>query len=395
MKIGILTTHPIQYHAPLFRDLASREGISLTVYFAHQPTPQEQGVGFGVAFEWDIDLTAGYRHVFLENVSTRPAHGIRGYDTPEIIEIVRKEHFDLFIVHGWNYKSSWQAFRACWETGTKLAIRSDSQLPQEAKCSLRQKLKGLVKKLVYPHFISRFDVCLPYGQRSAEYFRYFGGKKIIVSPHFIDNNWFAQSAGKFRKERDVLRQEWQIPEGAVCFLFCGKFQTKKRPMDVLKAIERGCTRNEEPGAKERPLHLLMVGDGEMRHACEKYARERGLPVTFAGFLNQGKISKAYVAADCLVLPSDSGETWGLVVNEAMACGLPTIVSDACGCVPDLILEGENGYTYPCGDVEALYEKMTIFLDDNCDYMRIQKAALDRVNHSSVKQAADRLLEAAS
>jgi len=101
----------------------------------------------------------------------------------------------------------------------------------------------------------------------------------------------------------------------------------------------------------------MVGDGELRAECEAYAREHRLPVTFAGFLNQGQLPGAYATADCLVLPSDHGETWGLVVNEAMACGLPAITSDRVGCHPDLILPGVTGQTFPCGDVAALAETM--------------------------------------
>ncbi|HPA96824.1 MAG TPA: glycosyltransferase family 4 protein, partial [Thermoanaerobaculia bacterium] len=70
-------------------------------------------------------------------------------------------------------------------------------------------------------------------------------------------------------------------------------------------------------------------------------------------LNQSRIAEAYAAADCLVLPSDRGETWGLVVNEAMVCGLPAVTSDQVGCAPDLIRAGETGWSYPCGDVAAL------------------------------------------
>jgi glycosyltransferase involved in cell wall biosynthesis len=80
-------------------------------------------------------------------------------------------------------------------------------------------------------------------------------------------------------------------------------------------------------------------------------------VTIAGFVNQQELPSWYAAADMLVLPSDSRETWGLVVNEAMAAGLPVVVSDAAGCSPDLVREGENGFTYPCGNVGALVDRL--------------------------------------
>jgi glycosyltransferase involved in cell wall biosynthesis len=101
----------------------------------------------------------------------------------------------------------------------------------------------------------------------------------------------------------------------------------------------------------------VVGDGELRRPCEEAALRSSVPVCFAGFLNQGRMPDAYAAADCLVLPSDCGETWGLVVNEAMACGLPAIVSDQVGCGPDLIREGATGHVFRCGDVDDLSAKM--------------------------------------
>ena len=93
------------------------------------------------------------------------------------------------------------------------------------------------------------------------------------------------------------------------------------------------------------------GDGELRAECEAFVSAHDLPVSFTGFLNQSEIVRAYVAADCLVLPSDAGETWGLVVNEAMACGLPAIVSNQAGCAADLVVPGVTGevFSFGCRD----------------------------------------------
>ncbi|NUQ21433.1 MAG: hypothetical protein HOQ09_10780 [Gemmatimonadaceae bacterium] len=100
-RLGVLVTHPIQYFSPLFRELAARPGIELTVYYAHRPTPEEQGAGFGVAFEWDVDLLSGYDSRFLRNESAEPAgDGFGAYDTPEIATILRDQRFDAFLVMG-------------------------------------------------------------------------------------------------------------------------------------------------------------------------------------------------------------------------------------------------------------------------------------------------------
>lgn len=397
LKMGVLATHPIQYHAPLFRELAGREGVDLSVYFCHKPTPEEQGQGFGVAFEWDVDLLGGYRHEFMSNRARHPTQGFLGYDTPEIGDIIARERFDFFIVHGWNKKACWQAFRACWRNGTPLGVRSDSQLPRPGSSAAShgsgQGLKAAIKDMVYPGFIGRFDYCLPYGQRSSEYFQYFGGKQIVVAPHFVDNEFFSSQAKQAQPHRNEFRNRWQIPQDACCFLFCGKFQAlKKRPLDVLQAFRRLKTTVTEGTL---PVHLLMVGDGEMKRQAEEWSVANGLQVGFPGFLNQHEIVQAYAACDCLVLASADSETWGLVVNEAMACGLPAIVSDACGCVPDLIVEGVTGHSYPCGDIEALTRRMQMIAHQHASSELMSLAIKQHIAGFDARTAADKLIGALS
>ena len=106
------------------------------------------------------------------------------------------------------------------------------------------------------------------------------------------------------------------------------------------------------------VQVVLVGSGELEDALREAATsELEVPVHFAGFKNQSELPQYYVGADLLVLPSDGGETWGLVVNEAMACGLPAVVSDAVGCAPDLIDAGETGEVFPMGDIEALADAL--------------------------------------
>src|SRR5262249_25816342 len=154
----------------------------------------------------------------------------------------------------------------------------------------------------------------------------------------------------------ALRRDWSIGQNARCFLFCGKLVAKKNPMDLLSALQIA----KAAGA---PIHVLIVGEGELMEQARALVERAGLPATFAGFLNQSEIVRAYVVADCLVLPSDSGETWGLVVNEAMACGAPAIVSDQVGCGPDLVLEGVTGGIFPMGNVEALARRLITLSSD--------------------------------
>ena len=117
--------------------------------------------------------------------------------------------------------------------------------------------------------------------------------------------------------------------------------------------------------------------------------------TFAGFLNQTQIADAYAAADVLVLPSDYGETWGLVVNEAMASGLPAIVSDAVGCAPDLVLPGRTGLRHPLGDTAALGRAIARLADDPSVLGAMSREASAHVQGYSIGAAANGIREAAA
>lgn len=349
MRLGVLATHPIQYHAPLFRELAQQ--LDLHVYFAHRQSKAGQAAaGFGVEFDWDVDLLGGYEHDFLTNRSAQPGtDSFGGCDTPEIREIIRREAFDAFLVTGWNTRSFWQAIMACWQTGTPLLIRGDSQL-----ATPRSRGKQLAKALLYRSFIPRFDGYLVVGERAREYYLHYGAdpERMFFVPHFVDNEFFragAEAAQFGRPLRDALGYETDT----TVLLFVGKFIPKKRPLDLVPAAQR-------LRADGHDVRLLYVGSGQLEEDLRAEVAAANVPTHFAGFKNQTELPAYYSAADLLVLPSDGGETWGLVVNEAMACGTPAIVSDAAGCTPDLITEGQTGATFPLGDVSALAEAFKRF-----------------------------------
>lgn len=346
MRLGVLATHPIQYHAPLYRALANE--LDLAVYFAHQQTAAGQAdAGFGVAFEWDVPLLDGYAHTFLTNRAVRPDVGtFSGCHTPEIADIIDRERFDAFLVNGWYNRSYWQAIRACWRTGTPLLVRGDSQLHTP-----RSPAKRLIKEAAYRTFIPRFDGYLVVGQRAREYYLHYGARpeRLHFVPHFVDNAFFAASAERLQAERSALREQHGLgPEGSV-LLFAGKFIPVKRPLDFIRAV--AALAHRMPGVEG-----AMVGEGPLRAEIEAEIERTGAPIQLLGFFNQTEMPKAYTLADALVLSSET-ETWGLVVNEALACGLPAVVSSGVGCAPDLIDAGVTGETYPMGNVEALASAM--------------------------------------
>ncbi|MDQ3820868.1 MAG: glycosyltransferase family 4 protein, partial [Acidobacteriota bacterium] len=384
-RLAIFTTHPIQYQVPWFRALALHSDLDLDVFFGHQATPREQATaGFGVEFDWDIPLLEGYQYRFLNNVAKEPRLSkFAGIDTPEIGNIIEREHYDAWLICGWHFKGAWQAIRACWRTKTPVMVRGDSHLHTP-----RHYLKKVLKRPFYRWFIPKFDACLAVGKWSKEYYLYYGASptRIFLVPHVVDDNYFASESARLLPHRQELRKYWGLEDESVVFLFVGKFIDKKRPMDFVKAIARAAI-------DDGRVVGLMVGDGPLRTQCEEFVRYNNLPIRFAGFLNQSQMIRSYVAADVLVLPSDGGETWGLVVNEAMSCGRPCILSDQVGSGPDMIDLGKAGTIYPMGDTAALAILLTSYAENQLSLKKMSLSAQERARQNSVDVAVRGVMEA--
>jgi glycosyltransferase involved in cell wall biosynthesis len=343
MRLGVLATHPIQYHAPLYRALA-RE-VDLDVFFAHRQTAAGQAAaGFGVAFEWDVPLTDGYRHTFLENRSRRPSTDtFAGTNTPDVAGHIRRGRYDAFLVNGWYTRSLWQAIVACWRTGTPVLVRGDSHLG-----TARSGLRRAAKEVAYRAFVPRFDGYLVVGELARDYLLHYGADPARMDrvPHFVDAEYFRARATA--SDRAATRASFGAGPDETVLLFAGKLLDVKRPSDLIEAAA-------VLRARGRAVRVVVVGSGALEADLRAQASRLGVPAHFAGFRNQSELPAYYAAADLLVLPSE-GETWGLVVNEALACGTPAVVSDRVGCAPDLIVDadaGRTGAVFPFGDPAAL------------------------------------------
>jgi glycosyltransferase involved in cell wall biosynthesis len=383
MKLAVLSTHPIQYHSAWFRALACRPELDVHVYYCHQATPRDQAdAGFGVEFDWDVPLLEGYRYTFLEN---EVSSGDQGEFGGEIKRIVQRREYDAFLVNGWHYRSAWQAIWACWQSKVRVMVRGDSHLHTP-----RSPIKRALKSLSYRCFIPRFDACLAVGEWSREYFLHYGASqsRIFFVPHAIDSRRFQFETERLEPRRLELRKEMHLNENATVFVFSGKFIPKKRPVDFIDAIKTAVRCNPR-------IEGLMVGDGPLRLACEALVQEQSLPIRFTGFLNQSQITEAYMASDALVLPSDGGETWGVVVNEAMACGRPCIVSDKVGCGPDLVIPQETGDIFPLGNIKALANSMLGWAGNPDHIISMGVAAQSRLKNYSIETAVDGVIASLS
>lgn len=381
MKLLVVATHPIQYQAPWFRSIAGRDGFELTVGFAHLPSPEEQGIGFGVPFSWDLPLLEGYRWRRLELVGARPAlDRFFGLRARGLARLLAEESPDAVLIPGWNSYVLVQALRAARRRGLPVLVRSEANDLRSRPFAVRALQRGLLASCAAGLAIGRAN-------RRFLAARGLPADRIFDAPYFVDNDRFGRQADELMPEREKLRSDLGLSSGAFVALFAGKLVGKKRPLDLVEAAARA----RRSGA---PLELLVAGTGPLETAMKTAAAAAGLPLLRAGFLNQSEIARAYVAADLLVLPSDAGETWGLVVNEAMACGRPAIVSDLAGCTEDLIEAEHTGWSYPCGDVAALAGLLGRAASEPGRVAEMGLCARERVvRQYSVERAVDGTLEA--
>ncbi len=376
--LAILTTHPIQYQVPLWQALAQDGTVPFEVwYLSDHGVRPSYDVQFGKSFAWDLDTLAGYPSRFLKtNADSNVARFNQVRLEEPLGQLMKENRVSALWIQGWQVRAYWQAVWQANAARVPVWLRGESNDLQPVPAWKKQ-----ARRILHGRLFSRVKDFLYIGQANRRLYESYGvgEKRLHPAPYSVDNERFAGQAARLAGSRAAIRREWRIPENAICLLFAGKFIPKKQPFDLIAAA---CDpRLQNLG---RPLHLLFVGSGELGarlraatrvvyDAEAKASQGEGAsasvqddnlpPASFAGFLNQTEISRAYVAADCLVLPSDYQETWGLVVNEAMASGLPCLVSDACGCGEDLIAPINPAFRFPLGQPERIADAILALIKD--------------------------------
>jgi glycosyltransferase involved in cell wall biosynthesis len=200
----------------------------------------------------------------------------------------------------------------------------------------------------------------------------------MLTPYVVDNESIAAIAAG--TDRRKIRKEWDVPDDGVVAVFCAKFLARKRPQDALKAFAR---------ANVPDSYLVMVGEGPMGDSLRDEVEQLGIKdrVRFIGLVKYSHLPTVYAASDVLVFPSEH-EPYGLPVNEAMICGIPAIVSDRVGAGFDLVEDGETGFVYPCGDVEALAAILRKILPDRVTLKRMGEASRKRIETWSPRENAE-------
>jgi glycosyltransferase involved in cell wall biosynthesis len=390
-RVLLVCSHPVQYSAPLFRLMAAHPDLEIIVAYCSL-YGAEGGLDpeFGVQVRWDVPLLDGYPWKHIRNRSLRPGLGrFFGLVNPGLWALVRKGGFDVVAVYGYAYLSFCIALLAAMSAHVPIILPTDSvrlQSPRSGwwwkKCVKQPFVRFIYRKVA--------SIVLVPSTATKRFIESLGVRddRVVFSHYSVDNNYFERAAAYV--DRNAVRRNLGIPPESFVILFCAKLVPWKRPQDLLAAFALA----QKTLGTAPPTHLVFAGEGASRSRLEAEARELGVEklVRFLGFVNQSRLPDLYRAADVLVLPSEH-EPWGLVVNEAMVCGLPVVVSDRVGAGLDLVAPGTTGAVYPVGEVEALAGVLCNMIANPVQVKRMGEAAHDRLKKWSYTENLQGFVEA--
>lgn len=383
IKLAIVSTHPVQYYAPVFRGLSSAPQLATRSFYTGSQSADglQHEPEFGTSVRWDIPLLEGYDHEFVANVAARPTidhfFAIR---TPSLVPRILEWQADAVLVYGWNRAAHLAAMVAL---GRRMPVffRGDSTL-----LDAQPRWRGWARRWLLRAVYRSVDVAIAVGRNNRDYFRWCGvpDANIELAPHSVDTVRF----GRDDAARELEAREWRarlgIPADCVVFAFAGKFQAKKDPLILIDALR---------AISSTRAHLVLFGGGPLADVIAE--RARGEPrIHVLPFQNQSRMPIAYRLGDVFVLPSRGpGETWGLALNEAMACGRPVVASSRVGGAADLVVERETGWRFPAGDVDALAARFDDIAAMPADPLRrVGERARAHVQHWSTEECVRRTVE---
>jgi len=333
----ILTEIIAPYRIPVFNALAARKEVDLHVIFLAETDPNlRKWTVYKDEIKFSYEVLPSWRKRFdrYNVLLNRGVGSALSAFAPDVV-----------LCGGYNYVASWQALLWSRMKQIPFLLWSESNVQDVRRAHP-------IVEFIKDEFLSRCSGFVVPGRSAAEYLRAhkIREESIFVAANAVDNEFFATSALAARQYAVKRRTELGLPERY--FLFVGRLVREKGVFELFSAYAK-----LDKAIREQ-VGLVLVGDGAERVRLEALAATISPGVVkFAGFAQREQLSFYYALAEVLILPTYS-DPWGLVVNEAMACGLPIIISKVAGCAADLVMENWNGLLTLPRDESSLLGAMT-------------------------------------
>jgi len=257
---------------------------------------------------------------------------------------------------GWNKIIYLKSFFIAKKLGIKTILRVETNLNSKIFF-----IKKLLKFFLLTIFFKFIDYFIYIGKLNKEFYikHRVPPKKLFYAPYFVDNSFF----DKENFDKNKLKKKYNLNYKKIV-LFVGKFIERKKPINFLNIAKKF--------KKKKNIHFLMIGSGVLIDKCKFYLKKNNLNnVSIIGFQNQKQLREYYLISDVLILPSEY-ETWGLVINEAMASGMPVISTNQCGGTVDLVKNNNTGFSYDKNDSKTLFNRLNILLKNDQKVKKIKK-----------------------
>ncbi len=373
VRLVILTEIIAPYRIPVFNALAGQPGIDLHVIFLAETNATLR--------QWRVYKDEiGFSYQVLPSWRLRFG-GIELLVNRGVSAALNKADPDVILCGGYNYAASWSALLWARRRGVRFVLWSESN-----RYDARRELRSV--EFLKAYFLRRCDGFVVPGKASFEYLSALGSAEsnISIAPNAVDNDLFASQAELAKLHAAEFREKLKLPSRFI--LFVGRLVPEKGVFDLLDAYAKldSSLRSE--------VGLVFAGDGVSRaELAGKAKRISPGMVCFPGFAQREDLAGLYALADVLVLATHS-DPWGLVVNEAMACGLPIIVTNVAGCSASLVENGWNGFVVAPKDSEKLSEAIDSVVRQPELRQQMSVRSLERIRNYSPEACANGLAAAA-
>ncbi|MEE2707837.1 MAG: glycosyltransferase [Planctomycetota bacterium] len=334
MKLAVVTPIPTPYRDPFWAAVSRRADIDLQVYYCSLEKSDRP---------WNGNWSQAFAAEVLKgcNLSGWRGCGASCYWNPDVARRLRDGKFDAIVLGGYNHPTMWSAIRHARTRGIPLFLMCESH-SWRRRNSLRRRLKQIPVQWL----VSRCAGTFPTGSLAEQYLLQYGAapKSLTRIPNVPDVIQLQQTTSALRTSRAELRRRHAVDDRPTV-LFAGRLISKKRAGLLIESFYKVRQKHD--------AQLIIVGDGPERAAHQRRVEQLDLSqdVHFTGFVQPHEMPAWYAMADLFVLPSS--ETWGVVVLEALAAGLPVIITNEVGCHPDVVVDRSLGDVIPAGDENVL------------------------------------------
>ncbi len=382
-RLAVIAVASAPYREPFFVRLSETGGIALRVFYLHSRDSLRN---------WSKDGEYPGEAVPCLTPESLYSLPILGAVNPSLNKRLAEFRPTCLIVYGHSYLSQFSVMRWAQRNGIPYLLRCDHTPENILKSRANRPVRwARTRTRVVRYFADRSAGALTIGIENDRFWAAQGipPERRFFTPFAVRNEVFAEAADRARARKAELREERGIAPGRL-LIFAGRFVAKKNLPRLIEAMALASREN---------VVLLLVADGPQRREVEQAAAEHAPgKVFFAPFGTQADLAKMYAMADGLVLPSLL-DGWGLVVNEAMAAGLPVLVSTACGCAPDLVRPNENGFLFDPHRVDSIAGALMAFADlSETDLARFGERSRELIrdwNYDTATAGVCRALEAVS